>query len=102
MYDYLEVLIRGRYPKRQRAYLLLSREAKETSMSIFYYLSKSTEINLNDDSYYCFMCAFSKLGVQLKKRIDCEKSLLFTMYEDSQSINWENQLKQSLDRLHKR
>ena len=82
LYGYLELFIRYKYPKRQKAFDVLNKEMKQISISIFYYLSETVEIKLSNDTYYCFMCSFTKLGKQLNKRIDREVNLLHSMYKE--------------------
>jgi len=83
LYGYLELFIRHKHPKRQQAFDALSQEMKKISISIFYSLSETVEIKLSNDSYYCFMCSFTKLGKELNKRIHQEVTLLHNMYEES-------------------
>ena len=90
LYTYLDALVRCKYPKREKAFSLLNREMKKISISIFYSLSEAMEIQLSNDTYYCFMCSFTRLGKQLKKRINSESTLLLNMYEESKSIHCDN------------
>ncbi len=87
LYKYLEAFIAEKYPKRKKAFESLNKEMKKISIGIFYSLSESIDISLCDDTFYCFMCVFTKLGKQLNKRINREETLLLTMYEESQTVN---------------
>lgn len=87
LYTYLDAFISYKYPKRKAAFQLLNQEMKKISISIFYSLGESVEISLSEDTFYCFMCVFTRLGRQLNKRIHSEATLLLTMYEESESIN---------------
>jgi len=83
LYRYLGLYIQHKYPSRQKAFSELSEEMKKISISIFYALSEVVEIELGDDSYYCFMCSFTRLGKALNTRIHREATLLHSMYEET-------------------
>lgn len=87
LYKHLELLIQHKYPKRQKAFNAINDEMKKISISIFYSLSETVEIELSNDTYYCFMCSFTKLGRQLRKRIHREVTLLHNMYEESHTAH---------------
>ena len=81
LYAYLKCHIQQKYPKREKAFTELSLEMKNISIEIFFIISQSTNIPLNDKRYDGFMKEFTHLGEQLNKRIDREESVLFMMYK---------------------
>lgn len=87
LYAYLDAFITHKYPRREKAFKFLNKEMKKISISIFYSLSESMDITLSEDTYYCFMCVFTRLGKQLNKRIHREETLLLNMYEESHCVN---------------
>ena len=81
LYAYLKCHIQQKYPKREKAFTELSLEMKNISIEIFFTISQSTNIPLNDKRYDGFIKEFTHLGEQLNKRIDREESVLFMMYK---------------------
>ena len=83
LYSYLKVYIQLKYPKRVKAFSELSLEMKNISLSIFFSVSQSPHIPLNEMNYEEFMDEFNQLGSLLRTRINREKQVLFKMYKES-------------------
>ena len=81
LYAYLKCHIQQKYPKRDKAFTELSLQMKNISIEIFFTISQSTNIPINDKNYDGFMRELSQLGEQLNMRIDREESVLFMMYK---------------------
>ena len=87
LYTYLDAFIRYKYPERQKAFNSLRDDMNKMTSTIFTSLEESVEVQLCDDTFYCFMCSFSRLGKHLNKCIDREVTLLLKMYEEGNCIS---------------
>jgi hypothetical protein len=83
LYEYLKCYIQQKYPKREKAFTELSLEMKNISIEIFFTVSQSPNIPLNDKNYDAFMKEFRCLGREMNNRIHREESVLFMMYKKS-------------------
>jgi len=83
LYSYLKSYIQIKYPMREKAFNALSLEMKNISIEIFFSLTQSPNIPLNDETYDCFIAEFLLIGDQINNRIKREETVLFKMYEES-------------------
>jgi iron-sulfur cluster repair protein YtfE (RIC family) len=86
LYSYLKAFIHQRYPNREKAFTELSLEMKNISISIFFTLTQSYNLPLNESTHDGFVKEFELLGVQLEDRISREERVLFPMYEKSREL----------------
>ena len=83
LYSYLKMFIQQKYPKREKAFTELSLEMKNISIEIFFSLTQSPNIPVNEASREKFLKEFHYLGELLDRRIHREETVLFVMYEES-------------------
>ena len=83
LYAYLKTYVQIKYPKREKAFTQLSLEMKNLSIEIFYIISQSPNLPLNDKTHEGFIKEFITLGKLLNERINREENLLFRMYEQT-------------------
>lgn len=86
LYSYLKAFIHQKYPNREKAFTELSLEMKNISISIFYTLTQSPNVPLNELTHDGFIKEFDLLGEQLQDRFGREKRVLFPMYEKSREL----------------
>ncbi len=83
LYAYLKTYVQIKYPQREKAFAQLNLEMKNISIEIFYIISQSPNIPLTEKTYDAFMKEFMAVGKLMNERINQEKSLLFKMYEQT-------------------
>ena len=83
LYAYLKTYVQIKYPQREKAFAQLNLEMKNISIEIFYIISQSPNIPLTEKTYNAFMKEFMAVGKLMNERINQEKSLLFKMYEQT-------------------
>jgi len=83
LYSYLRTFIQLKYPKRERAFNELSLEMKNISIEIFFSITQSPFIPVNDRSREEFIKEFTHLGKLLQTRIHREQTVLHVMYDES-------------------
>lgn len=83
LYSYLRLFIQQRYPKREKAFTELSLEMKNISIEVFFTLTQSPNIPVNDKTVGQFLKEFDRVGTLLDMRIHREETVLFVMYEES-------------------
>lgn len=83
LYSYLRTFIQQRYPKREKAFTELCLEMKNISIEVFFTLTQSPNIPVNDNTVEAFVKEFDRLGTLLDQRIHREETVLFVMYEES-------------------
>ncbi len=72
-----------RYPNHERAFNELCIEMKNISIDVFFSISQSPNLPINDNNYNNFMKEFKLLGKLIRRRIHREDTVLFVMYEES-------------------
>lgn len=83
LYSYLKTFIQLKYPKRERAFNELHLELKNISIEIFFSITQSPFIPVNERSREEFINEFKHLGKLLERRIHREATVMHVMYEES-------------------
>ncbi|WP_299875662.1 hypothetical protein [uncultured Cocleimonas sp.] len=83
LYSYLRTFIQLKYPKRERAFNELNLEMKNISIEIFFSITQSPFIPVNERSRVEFIKEFTHLGKLLETRIHREETVLHVMYDES-------------------
>ena len=83
LYAYLKTYVQIKYPKREKAFTQLSLEMKNLSIEIYYTISQSPNVPLSEKTYNGFMKDFMAVGKLLNERILREESVLFKMYQQT-------------------
>ncbi len=85
LYSYLRKFIQLKYPKRERAFNELNLEMKNISIEIFFSITQSPFIPVNENNREDFIKEFSHVGELLETRIHREETVLHVMYDESNS-----------------
>ncbi|GAA0397584.1 hypothetical protein GCM10009133_03270 [Cocleimonas flava] len=83
LYSYLRTFIQLKYPKRERAFNELNLEMKNISIEIFFSITQSPHIPVNERNRSEFIKEFTHLGKLLETRIHREETVLHVMYDES-------------------
>ena len=83
LYSYLRTFIQLKYPKRERAFNELNLEMKNISIEIFFSITQSPFIPVNERNREEFIKEFTHLGKLLETRIHREQTVLHVMYDES-------------------
>jgi hypothetical protein len=86
LYGFLKTLVRNKCHLEQRVVANFCSEMKNTSISIFTFLSQSPYIPVKENTLEYFIKEFSEIGVILQDRIEREERILYPIYRKSRKV----------------